>query len=84
MRKKVFERFFRLPAQEQTGSGLGLAIAERAALRNNASIRLDAGPAGKGLAAIVEFNKSPASKDKASLASGKSGRSKAILNTDME
>jgi two-component system sensor histidine kinase QseC len=55
MRRKVFERFFRVPGQEQTGSGLGLAIAERAALHNHASIHLDAGPGGKGLAAIVEF-----------------------------
>ncbi len=54
-RDKVFERFYRLPGQDQAGSGLGLAIAERAALRNNASIRLDAGPDGRGLNATVMF-----------------------------
>jgi signal transduction histidine kinase len=57
LRKKVFERFFRQADQDQAGSGLGLAIAERAATRNKASIRLDVGIAGKGLAVIVEFSR---------------------------
>ena len=55
LRKKVFERFFRLPGQDQAGSGLGLAIAERAAMRNNARIHLDTGPAGTGLTVLVDF-----------------------------
>ena len=57
LRKKVFERFFRLAGQDEPGSGLGLAIAERAATRNRADIRLDVGLAGKGLAVIVEFSR---------------------------
>ena len=55
LRGKVFERFYRVPGQDQPGSGLGLAIAERAAQRNNGAISLDAGPGGRGLAATVEF-----------------------------
>jgi len=55
LRKKVFERFFRLPGQDQPGSGLGLAIAERAATRNNGIIRLENGANGYGLCVVVEF-----------------------------
>ena len=55
MRQRVFERFYRIPGQEQTGSGLGLAIAERAAVRNAAGIRLTDGVDGKGLTVLVEF-----------------------------
>ncbi len=55
LRKKVFERFFRLPGQDQPGSGLGLAIAERAATRNNGIIRLENGANGYGLRVVVEF-----------------------------
>jgi two-component system OmpR family sensor kinase len=56
LRQRVFERFYRIPGQAQSGSGLGLAIAERAAARNGASIRLDAGPDGRGLLVTVEFS----------------------------
>ena len=55
LRQRVFERFYRIPGQAQSGSGLGLAIAERAAARNGASIRLDAGPDGHGLLVTVDF-----------------------------
>lgn len=55
MHKKVFERFFRLPGQDQPGSGLGLAIAERAAARNNGSIRLENALRGTGLTVVVDF-----------------------------
>ncbi len=55
MRQRVFERFYRIPGQAQGGSGLGLAIAERAAARNGAAIRLDAGPDGRGLLVTVDF-----------------------------
>lgn len=55
LRQRVFERFYRIPGQAQSGSGLGLAIAERAAARNGASIRLDAGPDGRGLLVTVDF-----------------------------
>jgi two-component system sensor histidine kinase QseC len=56
LRQKVFERFFRLPGQDQPGSGLGLAIAERAAARNNGAIYLDDGANGAGLTVVVEFS----------------------------
>ena len=55
LRTRVFERFYRVPGQDQGGSGLGLAIAERAAARNGARIALDAGPGGRGLAVRVDF-----------------------------
>ena len=55
LRQRVFERFYRIPGQAQSGSGLGLAIAERAAARNGASIRLDAGADGRGLLVTVAF-----------------------------
>jgi two-component system, OmpR family, sensor kinase len=56
LRQRVFERFYRIPGQAQSGSGLGLAIAERAAARNGATIRLDAGPEGRGLLVSVDFS----------------------------
>jgi signal transduction histidine kinase len=55
LRAQVFERFYRVPGQDQAGSGLGLAIAERAAARNGARIVLGAGPGGRGLAVRIEF-----------------------------
>ncbi|MFP5391661.1 MAG: ATP-binding protein [Gammaproteobacteria bacterium] len=55
LRHKVFERFYRVPGQDQPGSGLGLSIAERAAARNGARIRLEGAPAGPGLRAVIEF-----------------------------
>ncbi|MES3022207.1 MAG: ATP-binding protein [Pseudomonadota bacterium] len=54
-RRKVFERFYRIPGQLESGSGLGLAIAESAAFRNNARISLCEGDAGKGLRVVVDF-----------------------------
>lgn len=53
--QKVFERFYRIPGQQELGSGLGLAIAERAAKRNNARITLSNGAGGKGLSVMVDF-----------------------------
>ena len=55
LRARVFERFYRVPGQDQAGSGLGLAIAERAAARNGARIALDGGPDGRGLAVRIAF-----------------------------
>lgn len=55
LRAKVFERFYRVPGQEQSGSGLGLAIAERGATRNGGAITLSGGPYGRGLTATVDF-----------------------------
>ncbi|WP_256079256.1 HAMP domain-containing sensor histidine kinase [Massilia sp. YIM B04103] len=56
LRDKVFERFFRLPGQQQPGSGLGLAIARQAAARNGATITLTDGLQGQGLTVMVEFS----------------------------
>lgn len=55
LRARVFERFYRVPGQDQAGSGLGLAIAERAAARNGARIALDGGPGGRGLTVCIAF-----------------------------
>lgn len=55
MQRKVFERFFRLPDQDQPGSGLGLAIAERAATRNRARISLANRQEVPGLRVTVQF-----------------------------
>ena len=55
MRAKVFDRFYRIPGQEQSGSGLGLAIAERAATRNGATIALSDGLGDRGLAVVISF-----------------------------
>jgi two-component system OmpR family sensor kinase len=56
LRRKVFERFYRIPGQDQPGSGLGLAIAERAAERNRGAIRLEGREDGRGLCVTVEFD----------------------------
>jgi two-component system sensor histidine kinase QseC len=53
LQQKVFERFYRVPGQEQSGSGLGLAIAERAAERNGGRITLNSD--GAGLTVTVDF-----------------------------
>lgn len=56
LRAKVFERFYRVPGQDEAGSGLGLSIAERAATRNSARIRIDSGAGGRGLAVSIDFD----------------------------
>ena len=55
LRERVFERFYRVPGQEQLGSGLGLAIAERGAARNGGIISLRDGEDNQGTCAIIEF-----------------------------
>lgn len=55
-RRRVFERFFRIPGQPQSGSGLGLSIVASAALRNRARVALLPGPGGTGLVVKVEFS----------------------------
>jgi two-component system OmpR family sensor kinase len=59
LRQKVFERFYRVPGQQQSGSGLGLAIAERAAERNGGSIVLTTGDDGVGLTVTIDFRLPP-------------------------
>jgi two-component system sensor histidine kinase QseC len=46
LRRRVFERFYRVPGQTVPGSGLGLAIAQRAAARNGATIGLEEADGG--------------------------------------
>ena len=55
LQEKVFERFYRIPGQDQTGSGLGLAIAQRAAIRNGGQISLANNESGTGLIVTVDF-----------------------------
>jgi len=55
LRDRAFERFYRVPGQEQSGSGLGLAIAERGVARNGGIIVLSDGEGGRGLTATIEF-----------------------------
>lgn len=57
-RERVFERFYRGTAQSagpQTGSGLGLSIVRRIAAAHGATVSLDEGPDGRGLAVHVRF-----------------------------
>jgi two-component system sensor histidine kinase TctE len=54
VRDRVFEPFFRASAEE--GSGLGLAIVREIVRAHRATIRLEDGPGGKGLAAEVRFS----------------------------
>ncbi len=58
-RERVFERFHRGtgtgPAQDTAGSGLGLSIVRRIATAHGATVALDDGPDGRGLAVHVRF-----------------------------
>jgi two-component system sensor histidine kinase QseC len=54
-RAAVFERFHRLAGQEVEGSGLGLSIVARIAELAGATITLNDGEAGLGLAVTVAF-----------------------------
>lgn len=57
LRRRVFERFYRIPGQDTAGSGLGLAIAERAAARNGATIHIGDGEDGKGTGVTIAFGR---------------------------
>lgn len=54
-RGRVFDRFFRGTELDVPGSGLGLAIVKSIAERHLATIALDSGPGGHGLAVRVSF-----------------------------
>ena len=60
-RSRVFDRFYRRPGTSPPGSGLGLAIVKSIATAHGATVVLDAGPSGLGLAATVSFPLAPAS-----------------------
>jgi signal transduction histidine kinase len=53
-RERVFDRFYRRAATEESGTGLGLAIVKAIAERHGARIALDEAPAG-GLRVTVRF-----------------------------
>jgi two-component system, OmpR family, sensor kinase len=54
-RQRVFDRFYRPPGTSPPGSGLGMAIVKAIADAHAASISLDNGPNGSGLAVSVSF-----------------------------
>ncbi len=56
-RSRVFERFARLAGQETDGSGLGRSIVRRIAELHGATVTLDTGINGQGLAVVVTFTK---------------------------
>jgi two-component system OmpR family sensor kinase len=60
-RMRVFDRFYRRAGTSPTGSGLGLAIVKAIADAHGASVALEEGPDGKGLAVTVTFCAAPAS-----------------------
>ncbi len=53
-RERVFDRFFRRAAEQETGTGLGLAIVKAIAERHGAQVALDEAPGG-GLRVSVSF-----------------------------
>ena len=53
-RQRVFDRFYRRAAAQESGTGLGLAIVKAIAERHHADILLDAAPGG-GLHVAVSF-----------------------------
>ncbi len=57
-RRRVFDRFYRLPGADGSGSGLGLAIVKAIADRHGAEVTLGETPGG-GLTARVRFAASP-------------------------
>jgi two-component system OmpR family sensor kinase len=58
-RQRVFDRFYRPRGTSQPGSGLGMAIVKAVADAHGASVVLDDGPGGQGLAVTVRFASAP-------------------------
>jgi two-component system, OmpR family, sensor kinase len=54
-RSRVLDRFYRRPGTSPPGSGLGMAIVKAIADAHAATLTLDSGPDGKGLAVSVGF-----------------------------
>jgi two-component system, OmpR family, sensor kinase len=54
-RARVFDRFYRPPGTSPPGSGLGMAIVKAIADTHGATVTLDAGTDGSGLAVTVVF-----------------------------
>lgn len=54
-RQRVFDRFYRPPGTAPPGSGLGMAIVKTIADAHGATVALDSGPNGHGLAVTVSF-----------------------------
>ena len=54
-RSRVLDRFYRPPGTSPPGSGLGMAIVKAIADTHGATLELDAGPDGTGLAVSVHF-----------------------------
>jgi len=54
-RERVFDRFYRLPGNEEGGSGLGLAIVRRIANMHGARVKLESGAGGAGLRVSLIF-----------------------------
>jgi two-component system OmpR family sensor kinase len=58
-RSRVLDRFYRRPGTSPPGSGLGMAIVKAIADTHGATLDLDAGPDGTGLAVSVRFRSLP-------------------------
>ena len=54
-RERVFDRFYRIAAQDQPGTGLGLAICKRIAELHRTRITLAEGPNGQGVKANIDL-----------------------------
>jgi two-component system, OmpR family, sensor kinase len=61
-RSRVLDRFYRRPGTSPPGSGLGMAIVKAIADTHGATLELDAGPDGTGLAVSVRFGSLPVEK----------------------
>jgi two-component system OmpR family sensor kinase len=61
-RSRVLDRFYRRPGTSPPGSGLGMAIVKAIADTHGATLELDSGPAGTGLAVSVRFRSVPSEK----------------------
>jgi two-component system OmpR family sensor kinase len=61
-RLRVLDRFYRRPGTSPAGSGLGMAIVKAIADAHGATLELESGPEGKGLAVGVHFPRSEVQK----------------------